>query len=205
MWKMPLQMWNFPIFFFDGFPYLFSADCLMSEWTAWCNGCSATCGTGIEQRSRKRFVVPWSSGNKITCGHKTIACMTGSPDCNLGLLCSDGSPILHIEGNNFECFSENQIQREPCILPPCSHGNFFYIDKSKVQCLFSWSDKFWKTTNGQQRPEQTSKDKPTQAKTSKEKQWQAKTSKDKQRQTKKSKDKQRPVVLTIPYYNVKLS
>ena len=82
---------------------------------------------------------------------------------------------------------------------------FFYIDKSKVQCLFSWSDKFWKATNGQQRPEQTSKDKTTQAKTSKEKQWQAKTSKDKQRQAMTIKDKQRAVVLSIMWSSVKFS
>ena len=101
---------------------LISADCLMSEWTPWCNGCSTTCGPGTETRSRRRLVVPWSSGNKITCGHKTIACMTGYPDCSLGSICSDGSLILHIKGNGFECNHENQIQREPCNLPPCEKG-----------------------------------------------------------------------------------
>ena len=100
----------------------FSGDCLMSEWTPWCNGCSTTCGPGTETRSRRRLVVPWSSGNKITCGHKTIACMTGYPDCSLGSICSDGSLILHIKGNGFECNHENQIQREPCNLPPCEKG-----------------------------------------------------------------------------------
>ena len=96
-----------------------SADCLMSEWTPWCTGCSATCGTGTEQRSRRRLVLPWSSRNKITCGHKTIACMTGYPDCSFGSICSDGSLILHIEGNGFECDDSNHVQLETCNLPAC--------------------------------------------------------------------------------------
>ena len=48
--------------------------------------------------------------------------MTGYPDCSLGSICSDGSLILHIKGNGFECNHENQIQREPCNLPPCEKG-----------------------------------------------------------------------------------
>ena len=48
--------------------------------------------------------------------------MTGYPDCSLGSICSDGSLILHIKGNGFECNPENQIQREPCNLPPCEKG-----------------------------------------------------------------------------------
>ena len=111
-----------PTYYIQQLFLLISADCLMSEWTPWCNGCSTTCGPGTETRSRRRLVLPWSSENKITCGHKTIACMTGYPDCSLGSICSDGSLILHIEGNGFECNHENQIQREPCNLPPCEKG-----------------------------------------------------------------------------------
>ena len=107
-----------PTYYIQQLFLLISADCLMSEWTPWCNGCSATCGTGIEQRSRRRLVLPWSTSKKITCGHKTIACMTGYPDCSLGS-CSDGSLILRIEGNGYECDDANQMQTDTCNLPAC--------------------------------------------------------------------------------------
>ena len=85
--------------------------------------------------------------------------MTGSPDCSLGQICSDGSLILHIKGNGFECNPENLIQREPCNIPPCSQGKQFYKKKSKVQYLCCWSAKIQNTTNGQQKPAKTSKKK----------------------------------------------
>ena len=107
-----------PTYYIQQLFLLISADCLMSEWTPWCNGCSTTCGPGTETRSRRRLVLPWSSENKITCGHKTIACMTGYPDCSLGS-CSDGSLILRIEGNGYECDDANQMQTDTCNLPAC--------------------------------------------------------------------------------------
>ena len=107
----------------------------MSEWTPWCNGCTATCGTGTEQRTRRRLVLPWSSSKKITCGDKTIACVTGSPDCNMdcvheGPKCSDGSLLLYIKESGFACDHENRIQREPCNLPICVDG----ISNSILEC-----------------------------------------------------------------------
>ena len=45
--------------------------------------------------------------------------MTGYPDCSLGSMCSDGSLILHIEGNGYECDDSNHVQLETCNLPAC--------------------------------------------------------------------------------------
>ena len=107
--------------------FLISAECLMSDWTAW-TPCSATCGSEVTE-TRTRLVQPIAWFRPLNCEGTRFVCKSGSRQCNeggvRGAACSDGSPILYRGGSGSECDSDDGIrnrQIRPCRLSQCPQG-----------------------------------------------------------------------------------